>query len=59
MNKTSKIGLLRGDAVQTTRCLYWNNQATQMVTDVPSEARLSPGNWGEWTITSRQKGPQD
>ncbi|MDQ2799081.1 MAG: hypothetical protein M3Y13_05495 [Armatimonadota bacterium] len=44
------LGLLRGNAGQTTRRLYWNNQNAQIVSDVPSEARLSPGNWGLWQI---------
>ena len=42
------IGLLRGDAGQTTQRLYWNNQDTAIVSDLPSEARLSPANWGVW-----------
>jgi hypothetical protein len=42
------IGLLRGDGAQTTQRLYWNNQDTGMVSDVPSEARLRPANWGLW-----------
>jgi len=42
------IGLLRGDAGQTTQRLYWNNQDTLVVSDLPSEARLAPGNWGTW-----------
>lgn len=44
------LGLLRGNGGQTTQRLYWNNQNTQIVSDVPSEARLSPGNWGVWQI---------
>jgi hypothetical protein len=44
------IGLLRGDAAWTNRRLYWNNQDTGMVSDVPTEARLRPGNWGVWEI---------
>ena len=44
------LGLLRGNAGQTTQRLYWNNQNAQIVSDVPSEARLSPGNWGLWQI---------
>ena len=44
------LGLLRGNAGQTTQRLYWNNRNTQIVSDVPSEARLSPGNWGLWQI---------
>ena len=42
------IGLLRGDGAQTTQRVYWNNQDTGMVSDVPSEARLRPANWGLW-----------
>jgi sugar lactone lactonase YvrE len=42
------IGLLRGDGAQTTQRLYWNNQETGMVSDVPTEARLRPANWGLW-----------
>ncbi len=42
------IGLLRGNAGQTTQRLYWNNQDALIVSDLPSEARLAPGEWGEW-----------
>lgn len=42
------VGLLRGDGVQTTQRSYWNNQGATIVSDVPSEARLEPANWGEW-----------
>jgi hypothetical protein len=42
------IGLLRGDGAQTTQRVYWNNQETGMVSDVPTEARLRPANWGLW-----------
>jgi hypothetical protein len=42
------LGLLRGDGVQTTRRLYWNNRDTSLISDLPSEARLRPSNWGLW-----------
>jgi sugar lactone lactonase YvrE len=44
------IGLLRGNAGQTTQRVYWNNRDTSLVSDVPSEARLRPGNWGVWEV---------
>ena len=44
------IGLLRGDGSWTSRRMYWNNQDTGMVSDVPTEARLQPGNWGVWEL---------
>jgi hypothetical protein len=47
------IGLLRGRAGQTTQRVYWNNRDTGLVSDVPSEARLRPGNWGVWKLSDR------
>lgn len=44
------LGLLRGDGSVTTQRLYWNNLSTQMVSDVPTEARLSPADWGQFTL---------
>ena len=45
------IGLLQGDGSWTSRRLYWNNQDSGMVSDVPTEARLQPGNWGIWEVS--------
>ncbi len=42
------LGILRGDGAQTTRRIYWNNLDTGLVSDLPSEARLRPTNWGIW-----------
>jgi hypothetical protein len=44
------IGLLRGNAAQTTQRVYWNNQDTTLVSDIPSEARLRPRNWCIWEL---------
>ncbi|HEX2951672.1 MAG TPA: PA14 domain-containing protein, partial [Armatimonadota bacterium] len=40
------LGVLRGNGVQTVQRVYWNNLDTGIVSDIPSEARLRPGNWG-------------
>jgi hypothetical protein len=44
------LGLLRGDGTQTIQRLYWNNTDTMIVSDIPSEARFQPANWGIWTM---------
>ena len=40
------IGLLRGDGLRTTERVYWSNKATGLVSDIPSEASLTPQLWG-------------
>jgi DNA-binding beta-propeller fold protein YncE len=40
------IGILRGSAGQTTQRVYWSNKATAIVSDIPSEALLTPKIWG-------------
>ena len=42
------FGVLFGDPSGMTTVLraYWSNRDTNIVTDIPSEARLQPGNWG-------------
>ena len=44
------FGILRGDGAQTIQRIYWNNLNTSIVSDIPSEARLQPANWGLWTF---------
>ncbi len=52
MKLKGDIGILRGDGTQTTQRVYWNNKATAIVSDVPSEAMLTPALWGLWEIHS-------
>ena len=42
------FGALFSDAKGTGTAVraYWENRDTQIVTDIPSEAQLKPGNWG-------------
>ena len=40
------IGLLRGRDGVTVQRIYWQNQATNIVEDIPSEAALVPALWG-------------
>jgi hypothetical protein len=47
------IGLLRGEGGQTVERVYWSNEDTAIVSDVPSEARLQPANWGELHLTAK------
>ncbi len=42
------MGILRGNGVQTVQRVYWNNKATSITSDVPSEAELTPQLWGDW-----------
>lgn len=42
------IGVLRGDGFQTTQRAYWHNKATGLVSDLASEAELTPQLWGVW-----------
>ncbi len=44
------IGILRGNGFQTLQRSYWNNKATAITADVPSEAELTPGLWGRWVF---------
>jgi hypothetical protein len=42
------LGVLRGDGFQTLHRVYWCNKSTGIVSDVPSEAELTPQLWGHW-----------
>jgi hypothetical protein len=42
------IGILRGDGVQAIQRLCWHNKKTGVVSDIPSEAELTPQLWGQW-----------
>ena len=46
------IGLLRGNGFQTLQRVYWNNKATAITADVPSEAELTPALWGRWQFNA-------
>jgi hypothetical protein len=47
MNLRGDVGLLRGDGLRTTQRVYWSNKASGLVSDVPSEAELTPQLWGD------------
>ncbi len=40
------IGVLKGNGRQVIRRMYWNNINTELVSDIPSEARQEPALWG-------------
>jgi hypothetical protein len=40
------VGVLRGNGFQTLQRVYWSNKATGLVSDLPSEAELTPKLWG-------------
>ncbi|HCE42542.1 MAG TPA: hypothetical protein DET40_03220 [Lentisphaeria bacterium] len=47
------IGILRGNGSETLARTYWSNKATSIISDVPSEAALTPGLWGIWEFSSK------
>ncbi|MBA3936287.1 MAG: hypothetical protein H0X38_02410 [Planctomycetes bacterium] len=47
------LGILRGDGANTLQRVYWSNKGTAIVSDVPSEAQLTPALWGRWEIVAR------
>jgi hypothetical protein len=53
MQIKADIGILRGDGKQTTQRIYWANKATAIVSDVPSEAQLTPNLWGVWELENK------
>jgi DNA-binding beta-propeller fold protein YncE len=40
------VGVLRGDGARTVQRLYWQNKITSTVSDIPTEASLTPALWG-------------
>ncbi|HTA20517.1 MAG TPA: hypothetical protein VK989_14595, partial [Polyangia bacterium] len=40
------VGFLRGDGTRTLQRQYWQNKATSTVSDIPTEATLTPQLWG-------------
>ena len=44
------LGILRGNGFQTLQRVYWQNKATGLTSDIPSEAQLTPCLWGELTL---------
>jgi hypothetical protein len=46
------LGVLRGNGTQTLQRVYWSNKATAIVSDVPSEAQLTPRLWGWLEFTA-------
>lgn len=50
-NIKGDIGILRGNGFQTVQRVYWHNKATGLVSDVPSEAELTPQLWGTMRFT--------
>jgi len=47
------VGVIFSDPSGTNRTarLYWHDKTTGMVSDVPTESRLTPTNWGDITIS--------
>ena len=41
------IGVLRGNGEETFQRSYWQNKASALVSDIPSEAELLPQLWGK------------
>lgn len=42
------VGMIRGDGIRNIQRTYWHNRDTAMVSDVPTEARMVPINWGRF-----------
>ena len=40
------VGMILSDGVRARARIYWHNKWDSMAADVPSEARLNPGQWG-------------
>jgi hypothetical protein len=44
------VGVLRGNGFETLHRAYWSNKASGLVSDLPSEAELTPRLWGVWKL---------
>ena len=44
------VGLLRGQGGDAVERVYWHNKATGVISDIPTEAKLTPNLWGEWVF---------
>jgi hypothetical protein len=44
------VGVLRGNGFETLQRAYWSNKASGLVSDLPSEAELTPRLWGTWEV---------
>jgi hypothetical protein len=44
------IGVLRGNGYETLQRAYWSNKASGLVSDLPSEAELTPRLWRTWKV---------
>ncbi len=53
MKTKGDIGVLTGEGGNTTNRYYWNNKGASMVSDIPTESRLTPQEWGIWTFSSQ------
>ena len=40
------LGILRGNGFQTLQRVYWHNKSAGLVSDLASEAELTPESWG-------------
>jgi hypothetical protein len=40
------LGILRGNGFQTLQRVYWHNKSAGLVSDLASEAELTPQLWG-------------
>lgn len=48
---TGDVGVLMGRPGTTDDRTYWHNQNAGIVNDIPSEARLTPDQWGRWEVS--------
>jgi hypothetical protein len=46
------VGLIRGNGTQNIQRLLWHNTDTALVSDIPSEARMVPANWGRFVFVA-------